>query len=304
MDFLYLLEKIRIPILDEIMLLITRLGEETAFLVLALIFFWCVDKKKGYYIMAVGFVGTVTSQFMKLLCRVPRPWVLDENFTIVEKAREAASGYSFPSGHSQSAVGTFGSIAVSMKQRWLKVAAITLAVLVPFSRMYLGVHTPADVLVGSGISLVLVFALHPVIFKGGDKGMKILIAVMLAMAVGQLAFVELYPFPTDTDAHNLESGIKNAYTLIGCLIGVSVVYLVDSKWLDFQSKATWWAQILKVVLGLGIVLLVKEGMRAPLDGLFAGHMAARTVRYFLVVAVAGLVWPLSFRWFASLGKEK
>lgn len=304
MDFLYLLEKIRVPFLDEVMLLVTRLGEETAFLVLALIFFWCVDKKKGYYLMAVGFVGTVTSQFMKLLCRVPRPWVLDPEFTIVEQAREAAAGYSFPSGHSQSAVGTFGSVAASMKQRWVKIAAIVFAVLVPFSRMYLGVHTPADVLVGSGISLVLVFALHPVIFKGGDKAMKILIAVMLAMAVGQLAFVELYPFPADTDVHNLESGIKNAYTLIGCLAGVAVVYFVDSKCLNFRTDGVWWAQILKVVGGLAVVLLVKEGMRTPLDWLFAGHMAARAVRYFLVVTVAGMAWPLSFGWFARLGKEK
>ena len=57
MELLYLLESIRTPMLDEIMLLITRLGEETAFLVTALIVFWCVDKRKGYYIMAVGFFG-------------------------------------------------------------------------------------------------------------------------------------------------------------------------------------------------------------------------------------------------------
>ena len=106
MEFLYLLEKIRIPGLNELMLAITTLGEETAFLVIALIVFWCVDKKKGYYVMTVGFLGTMTNQFLKLLCRVPRPWVLDPNFTILEQAREAATGYSFPSGHTQSAVGT------------------------------------------------------------------------------------------------------------------------------------------------------------------------------------------------------
>ena len=108
-----MLEKIRMPGLNEFMLLITKLGEETAFLVMALIVFWCVDKRKGYFVMTVGFIGTIANQFLKLACRVPRPWVLDENFTILEQAREAAAGYSFPSGQSQSAVGTFGAIAAT-----------------------------------------------------------------------------------------------------------------------------------------------------------------------------------------------
>jgi len=302
--FLYFLQSIRFPILDEIMLLITRLGEETAFLVLALVIFWCVDKKQGYYIMSVGFIGTVASQFMKLLCRIPRPWVLDENFTVVGNAKEAATGYSFPSGHSQSGVGTLGGIAATTRNRWIKGVCIALAVLVPFSRMYLGVHTPADVLVGSAIALVLLFALRPVILEGGHKAMWILIGGMLAMAVGYLAFVELYPFPADIDTHNLESGLKNAYTLLGCLLGVCVVYWADSKWLNFQTDAIWWAQILKALLGFAAVLVIKEGLRAPLDWLFAGHLAGRSARYFLVVVVAGIVWPLSFRWFASLGRKE
>lgn len=99
MALLYLLEKIRMPVLNEFMLIITRLGEETAFLVIALILFWCVDKRRGYYIMSVGFLGTMANQFLKLLCRIPRPWVLDGNFTILEGARKAATGYSFPSGN-------------------------------------------------------------------------------------------------------------------------------------------------------------------------------------------------------------
>ena len=83
MSFLYMLEKIRFPVLNELMLAITMLGEETAFLVIALIIFWCVDKKKGYYVMAVGFAGTIINQILKLACRVPRPWVLDPAFPIL-----------------------------------------------------------------------------------------------------------------------------------------------------------------------------------------------------------------------------
>ena len=104
MQFLYLLEKIRLPGLNELMLTITHLGEETAFLVLAMIVFWCVDKYRGYFVLGVGLMGTVLSQFMKLLFRIPRPWVLDENFTILEEARAEAGGYSFPRSEKPAAV--------------------------------------------------------------------------------------------------------------------------------------------------------------------------------------------------------
>ena len=302
MEFLYLLEKIRMPGLNEFMLGITYLGDEIAFLAVALLVFWCVDKRSGYYLMSVGFVGTVTSQFLKLACRIPRPWVRDPNFTILEAAREGAGGYSFPSGHSQSSVGTFGSIAKTSKKAWVRWLCIAVAVLVPFSRMFIGVHTPADVLVGSAISLVLVFALHPLVFREDGKGMKWLIAAMLAMALGYLLYVELTTFPADVDAHNLASGQKNAYTLLGCTIGVAIVYPAERRFVNFCTDAVWWAQILKIVLGLVVVLAVKEGMKVPLEALLS-PLPARMVRYFLVVATAGLVWPMSFQYFSKLGRK-
>ena len=64
MSLLYFFEKIRIPGLNELMLLITKLGEETAFLVIGLILFWCVSKRRGYFVMTVGFLGTITTQAM------------------------------------------------------------------------------------------------------------------------------------------------------------------------------------------------------------------------------------------------
>lgn len=129
MDFLYWLEGLRVPVLNEFMLAITYLGDEIAFLVVALILIWCADKRTGYYVLSVGFLGTIANQFMKLWFRIPRPWVLDENFTILEQAREGASGYSFPSGHSQTAVGTFGGIAATTKNKLLRVVSIVIAVL-------------------------------------------------------------------------------------------------------------------------------------------------------------------------------
>lgn len=302
MEFLYLLEKIRVPGLNELMLGITTLGEETAFLALALIFFWCIDKKRGYLLMAVGFTGTILNQYLKLACRVPRPWVLDPEFTILEQAREAADGYSFPSGHTQFAVGTFGSIAATEKNKWIKGICIALMILVPFSRMYVGVHTPADVLVGAGMALILVWLMTKPVTLGSEKTMKLLIGGMIALALLFLCYVELWSFPADIDAHNLESGMKNAYTMVGCLAGVAIVYVADTKWLKFDTEAIWWAQLIKAGLGLVLVLAVKSGLKAPLDALFVGHMAARGVRYFFVVLAAGILWPLTFKWFKKLGE--
>ena len=71
MGFLYWLEDIRVPVINELMLAITYLGDEIAFLVVALIIMWCVDKKTGYYILSVGFLGTIANQFMKLWFRIP-----------------------------------------------------------------------------------------------------------------------------------------------------------------------------------------------------------------------------------------
>lgn len=303
MDFLRLLESIRMPWLDECMLLITQLGEETAFLVAALILFWCVDKYRGYYLLSVGFVGTLLNQFMKLLFRVPRPWVLDPQFTILEQAREGAGGYSFPSGHTQSSIGTFGSIAYTTKNRWVRIAAVAVAVLVPFSRMYIGVHTPLDVIVAAAMAVVLIIGLRPVVLGNCKKYMPALLGVMTVMAVSFLCYVKLYPFPEDIDAHNLASGVKNAYTLLGALLGLLAVYIADEKWLNFEVKAVWWAQILKVAAGLGLVLVVKSGLKAPLNALL-GESVGRSVRYFLIVIVAGILWPLSFHWFAKLGNRE
>lgn len=301
MEFLYLLERIRMGGLNEFMLLITQLGEEMTFLVLAMVYFWCVDKRRGYLIMSAGFMGTMVNQFLKLWFRIPRPWVRDPEFTILEQAREAAAGYSFPSGHTTSAVATFGSIAVTEKRRWLAVTAVVLCVLVGLSRMYIGVHTPADVLVGSLTSVVLILLSRKAVQT--ESGMKWIIGVMLAMSLGLMLFVKFYPFPEDVDAHNLESGMKNAYTMAGCMVGVALVYVADTKWLKFSTDAVWWAQILKAVLGLGLALAVKEGLRAPLEAVFGDVLTARAVRYFLIVVTAGIVWPMSFRYFGKLGRK-
>ena len=295
MEFLYMLEKIRIPGLNECMLAITTLGEETALIVVALILFWCVDKRQGYYVLSVGFLGNIANQFLKLWFKIPRPWVKDPSFPILEEARAAAGGYSFPSGHTQTAVGTFGVVAVTTKKRWICAVCLALAMLVGFSRMYVGVHTPADVLVGAAMAVLFIMVLHPLVMKNDGKYIPWALFSLAVLSVGYLIYVHSLDALT-LDPHNYESGVKNAYTFLGCTSGLLVVWFADRK-LNFSTQALWWAQILKVGIGLILVLAVKEGLRSPLEALCGGVLVARAIRYFLIVVVAGIVWPLSFRFF-------
>lgn len=296
MGVLYFFESIRTPVLDQVMSLITRLGEEAVFLVAALFVFWCVDKYRGYYLLAVGFVGTILNQFLKLVFRIPRPWVQDPEFTIVESARGAATGYSFPSGHTQNVVGTFGAIALTNRRVLVRVLSLALIVLVPLSRMYLGVHTPLDVGVSFVLALVLVFLLRPLFTDAERHPGRLygMLLVMAAVAVAYLLFVELYPFPADIDPDNYAEGVKNAYSLLGAVLGVNLAHLIDDKLVRFRTEAPPAGQALKLVLGLAAVLAVKEGLKPLLNTLFAGHMAAHGVRYFAVVLVAGCLWPMLF----------
>jgi undecaprenyl-diphosphatase len=303
MELLYWLESIRMPWLNELMLLITHLGEETAFLAVAIIVFWCVDKYHGYYLMGVGLFGNMANQFLKILCRVPRPWVRNPNFHALEEAIPEAGGYSFPSGHSQTAVGYLGCIAVTQKNKIIRAVCITFMILVPFSRMYVGVHTPADVLVGSAMALAMVFAFKPLMLGNEKKHIFIVFAVLWLISIANVLYVEFYPFPADLDAHNYESALKNAYTFLGCFAGLLIVFIVDENKLRFSTDAIWWAQILKAVLGLAVVLLVKEGTKPVLELICSGHMIARAIRYCLVVVTAGIVWPLTFKWFGKMGRN-
>lgn len=306
MDILYALEKIRTPFWNGVMSAVTQLGGEVIFIVAAVVVFWCVSKWEGYYLMTIAFCGTVLNQFLKLICRVPRPWVRDPNFTIVESARAEATGYSFPSGHTQNAIGLFGGMARWGGRRWVRLGLTALALVIAFSRMYLGVHTPADVGVSLVLAAALVLGLYPLMRRAQEKPryMGYVLAAMLVVSGAFVVFVEVYGFSADTDAENLASGIGNAWKMLGAVAGMTLAWLLDRRYIHFETQAVWWVQVIKVAVGMALLLAIKSGLKAPLLALLGHEGLAGGVRYFLLVLVAGAVWPLVFRPMSKWGKGK
>lgn len=285
---------------------VTQLGGEVIFIVAAVVVFWCVSKWEGYYLMTIAFCGTVLNQFLKLICRVPRPWVRDPNFTIVESARAEATGYSFPSGHTQNAIGLFGGMARWGGRRWVRLGLTALALVIAFSRMYLGVHTPADVGVSLVLAAALVLGLYPLMRRAQEKPryMGYVLAAMLVVSGAFVVFVETCGFPADMDAENLASGIGNAWKMLGAVAGMTLAWLLDRRYIHFETQAVWWVQVIKVAVGMALLLAIKSGLKAPLLALLGHEGLAGGVRYFLLVLVAGAVWPLVFRPMSKWGKGK
>ena len=145
------------------------------------------------------------------------------------------------------------------------------------------------------------FGLYPLIkncFEDTRK-MRILFGGMVLLSVVYLLFVSLYNFPADTDAENLSHGIKNAYKMFGCTLGIFISFEIDRKYINFDTSGTLLCQILKIAIGLIPLLIIKAGLKAPLNFIFGGSYVADGVRYFLLVIFAGCIWPITFKWFKN-----
>lgn len=182
---------------------------------------------------------------------MPRPWLLDPQFTIVESARGAATGYSFPSGHTQNAVGTYGGIARTSRRRAVRVACVAVILLVAFSRLYLGVHTPLDVGVSLALGAALVLLIWP-LFVRAETDRRVLPALfgaLLLFSVLFVLYVELGAAACKRDPGVPRERREERLYPAGRRRRAAAVYALDVARLRFDPRAPLIGQVAKCALG-------------------------------------------------------
>lgn len=281
-SFLQALEGIRSEVLNKIFEFVTMFGEETLLIVFIAVFYFVIDKKLARRIFFITASSLGVNGIVKNFAKVPRPFASGE-VTCVRP--DTATGYSFPSGHTQCATTWTNAFAVHLKKWWMTVIAVVLTLAVGFSRMYLGAHYPSDVIVGTVIGLL--FAVFGNIAYDRIENKNILHAIVV-LAYTPFIFVFLFNSPNKLYA--------DFYKLYGMLVGYLFAVMLDDKYVDMKCDGPIWKRFIRVIISIVAVLAVKEGLK--LVFVFSSvelMLIFSAVRYFFVMFVMLGLCPLLFK---------
>ncbi len=266
--------------------------------------YWCVSRKLGVFLLFNMIGSHALTMTLKNTCCVLRPWMRDPTIIPAGDAKITAPGYSFPSGHSTMAAAQFGSIGVWFrKHRWVVVLTTAFVLLVMFSRNYLGVHTPQDVVVGALLTCLVMFVnwklMHWVeCAEQSTKRALVVLVVGLGLAAAFLAFNVLKPYPLDVDDTGalLNDPVKGAmpcFATAGMLVGLLTGWFAERRWVRFAVDGTPVQRILRLVVGAGMMLGIYLGLK-DLSITLLGNCWGRFFWQFLLVFAAVFLYPMVF----------
>lgn len=291
------------PILDGLMKFFSFLGTIEFYLLIIPFLYWVVSVPLGIRVLFL----LITTDFLgigfKQILHQPRPYWVGNVKTLAEE-----TSYGIPSTHASDSLAVWGYLACRLKKGWLWMITVLVVLLIGFSRMYLGVHFPTDVLGGWLIALLMIF-----LFARGERwavpwlnkqsaarqigiGFGIsMIMILVGWLVGLL--VALSPDPAEWAQYSILARSNTSYfTLSGALFGAAAGYVLMRHHAAFQTKGSWWQKLLRYLLGIVGVLVIYLGLDI-LFGLIAMDETAlglglRYIRYGAVTfwAIFGAPW--------------
>ena len=267
------------PALDLPFKAFTFMGDQPFFMLLLPLVYWCVNRRLGARLTVLFLFSSYLNTVAKGLAAQPRPYQYDPRVLPLHKA----SGGGFPSGHTQNAVVVWGYLASHFRGMGPWTLAGCLMLLIPLSRLYLGVHFPIDLLGGYllGAALLLLYLrLEPV----AEAWLK---KKGLAWQLGAGVFVPL--LMVLLVPNNIKYGVITAATLMGMGVG----FAFERRWVHFHSGGMWWKRGLRFFVGVPILFALWLGLRTLFDGL-EPEQIYNFLRYALIGLWSGLGAPWLF----------
>ena len=312
-DYLLALQDLRVTLGDGVEMFFATYSELCMYagLVACAIVYWCVHKRTGQFSLLCFAFGNWFNQLLKNIACVYRPWILDSRITPAEDALGGATGYSFPSGHTVTAGAALGSLAWCARKKLPVVSVILLValLLLAFSRNYLGVHTPQDVLVALAEIVIIVLVGSYVYSRyearceqTGVNHDGAVVIVVLLLCVACLAIIELKPYPMDYSNGVLlvdpEVMKRDCFEGVGVFAGMFVGWYCERRWVRFRTDGdiALGERIARGVLGLVVVAAVFYGFdlvaKAVLDPSWAKLTSCLVLTFVAMFVVPLLFAPL------------
>ena len=213
--------------------------------------YWCINKKSGLFLIMSVCISRFLNGIMKVTACAYRPFVRDSR---IIPAGHKPSGYSFPSGHTMWASPIFGGLIVLTHKKskifaWL---CGLLIITVAFSRMYLGVHTPQDVICGTIAGLFAVW-LASFIMKRPERENSFLAAGILLCVLGVI-YTAFKPYPMDyVDGKLLVDPDKmmlDTFYAVGMMTGFILGRYIEREYINFEVTGLNIRGIILAVIGL------------------------------------------------------
>ena len=272
LEILRSIQSIANPFLDILFQLITMCGEQIVLISIIAVIYWALDKKFGEYIAYSVLTSVLLNNTIKDIFKMKRP-IGEKGIRTLRE--QTATGYSFPSGHTQNASSFYGAMAIYLKKRVMHIIATIMIILVGFSRLYLGVHYPKDVIVGGILGVLTSLICYKLYNKFENK--------MLLYVITFVIFI-----PALTFAHSADF-IKGMGTYLGFIIGI----YIEKKYVNFSVEGSTGNKIIRVLLGILILLTLQVGLKVllPSAPIFS------FIRYLLISLTGIGIYPMVFKKF-------